>query len=346
MSTKLALRGVLFAVVAAGLTACGAKVDCNSDTVKNDALEIIQSHLDAAVWYREMKIAMTGEPRLENIKTVDERTGGTQARCRASYSYTYNDKPRAIDVTYNLAYVEDKKSTEVRVVVDDVKGGLMALAMTEKPIKNGEEKVYDTYNGNLIAVRHWTKGVEDGTQVFYDRKTKGLVHQYTAVSGRKDGEEKAWSADGTVTTNLKWKDGKATGEAMTEPGSDQLTNVKDVGYSITQLDSGQKRGQRKTYRTGSAGEYLAEVETFKDNQLDGLRQKFNQKGELVWQARYSQGQLDLDAEESKNTINDCVANRADRYRRTWATSYRPQELEQRIADETSIWEADCKEGRR
>ena len=221
----------------------------------------------------------------------------------------------------------------------------MGLVMTERPIKNGEEKIYDTYNGNLIAVRHWKKNVEDGVQESYDRQTKTLVHQYTVVSGKKEGAEKVWLADGTLVTDLTWKDGEATGVVMTERGTDRLALMKALGYSITQLKDGQKQGQRKSYDVGGGNEYLSKVENFKDDHLDGLTQKFDNKGNVIWQVRYSQGQLAMDDEATANAIGDCVANWANRYRgSSLNASVRPQDMEQRIAYETPEWERRCKEG--
>jgi len=344
MNIEFGVRGLMIVAAAAALSACGAKVDCNSDTVKKDALEIIQSHLDTATWYREMRIAITGEPKLENIKTVEKNNDGSQARCRGTYTYTYNDKPRTVDVAYNLAYLEDKKSTEVRVVVNEVQAGLMGMVMTERPIKNGEEKVYDTYNGNLIAVRHWKKNVEDGVQESFDRQTKTLVHQYTAVSGRKDGAEKVWLADGTLMTDLIWKDGKATGVLVTTVGSDQMMLVRTSSYVITQLKDGQKQGQRKTFGVGQNADYLMKVEAFKDDQLDGPTVRLDANGAVLSQVVYRQGQLAMDDEATANVIGDCVANWANRYRRTWSSSNQ-REVEQQVVYRSAGWEMDCKAGR-
>ncbi|EYS96545.1 hypothetical protein CF68_20335 [Cupriavidus sp. SK-4] len=344
MDIELGIRSLLIVAAAAALSACGAKVDCNSDSAKKDALEIIQSHLDNAVWYREMKIAITGDPKLENIKTVEKSEDGSQARCRASYSYTYNDKPRTVEVPYNLAYLEDKKKPEVRVVISEVQAGLMGVVMTERPIKNGEEKIYDPQNGNLVALRHWNKNVQDGLQESYDRQTKALMHQYTAVAGKKEGSEKAWMADGTLITDLTWKDGKPTGFLMTARGSDQLVFVKTNGYVVTQLKDGQKQGQRKTYGIGQNADYLTMVETFKDDQLDGPTVRLDTNGAVLSQVLYRQGQLATDDEATANVIGDCVANWANRYRRAWSSSNQ-REVEQQVVYRSARWEMDCKEGR-
>ncbi|CAJ5232778.1 lipoprotein [Burkholderia pseudomallei] len=338
MTIQIGVSTVLMSLVAVGLTACGGKVDCNSSDVKKDALEIIQSNLNNAVWYNEMKLAITGEPKLENIKTVDTENDGKQAQCRGTYSTTYNEKPRSIDVSYNLAYLEDKKETEVRVIVGDVQAGLMGLVLSERPIKNGEEKIYDTYNQNLVAVRHWNKGLEDGEQEFYDRNTKSLIHQYTVISGKKEGSEKGWGPDRKLTTDLTWKDGKATGfTSIDESGN--------IGHTITQLKDGLKEGPRKTYSTSHNGEYLAKVENFKNDQLDGLTQQYDEQGKVVFEVLYKQDQLALDDGATARTLNTCVQGWADNYRRTWSTSYsQKEEMDQRISYEQPEWESRCKKG--
>lgn len=287
------------------LTACGNKVDCNGSAVKKDALQIIQSHLDGAAWYNEMKLAITGDPKLENIKTVDADKDGKQAQCKASYSINYNDKLRSIDVSYDLAYLEDKKETEVKVAVGEVQGGLMGLAMVERPLKNGEEKVYDIYNHKLVAVRRWKKGREDGEQDFYDRDTEALVHQYQAADGTKVGAEKMWSPDGAVVTELAWANGKATGTMLGDTNGNPI-NRKIAPYLLIPLKNGLKEGAQKTFSSSAAGEYVAKFENFKDGKLNGLTQQFNDHGDVVYEVRYDQGKLVLDDAATARSLDACV----------------------------------------
>lgn len=311
MNIQTGVRSLLVSLVAVGLTACGAKVDCNSDAVKRDALEIIQSHLNKAVWYNEMKMAITGDPKLENIKTVDADKNGKQAQCKGAYSLTYNEKQRSTDFIYNLAYLEDKGNTEVRVVVQDVQGGLMGLAMSERPIKNGEEKIYDIYNNNLISVRHWNKGREDGRQEYYNRNNKTLVHQYDAVDGTKVGSEKRWSSDGTLITDLVWTNGKATGFMFTRGDTASIDNV--TPYTITALKDGLKDGPQKTYSSSHNGIYVNIVANFKEGKQDGTTQHFNDRGEAIFEVLYSQDSLVLDDATTARSLNACVEGHMARY---------------------------------
>ncbi|WP_302857466.1 toxin-antitoxin system YwqK family antitoxin [Ralstonia pseudosolanacearum] len=337
MNLQITIRSLLLTIFAISLTACGGKVDCNSSAPKKDALEIIQSNLNNAVWYNEMKLAITGEPKLENIKTLDTQNDGKQSQCVGSYTLTYNEKPHSIDVAYDLTYLEDKKDTEVKVAVRDVQSGLMGLAVSERPIKNGEEKVFDTYNGNLIAVRRWKKGREDGVQEYYDRESKAMVRQYTSVDGEKNGPEKAWGANGKLMTDLTWKNGKATGFATTEGGA---------GYTIVQLKDGLKEGPQKTYEASQDSEHLAKIENFKNGKLDGLTQKFNEQGKIIFEVLYREGRLAMEDNKTAQTINTCVAGLEADYRKNWSTSYyRPGEMDEHVNYKRPDWESACKEGR-
>ncbi len=119
-----------FFIITLLLQGCGTKVDCNDSKTKNTALEIIHSHLISAVWYREMSAALSS-PELKNIKTTFRNDELKQCQCSGTYSFTYNGKQREIDVAYELAYLQDKGETEVKVDVNSVKAGLMAIAMRE-----------------------------------------------------------------------------------------------------------------------------------------------------------------------------------------------------------------------
>ena len=134
------------------LQGCGNKVDCNGSKVKENAIEIIQSHLNNAAWYKDISFALSGSPELTNTKTLSQNQELKQAECSATYSFNYNGKSREIPVSYYLAYLEDKGEVEVKVAVDSVKAGIMGIAMTERPIKSGDEKTPDSAPANLTNV--------------------------------------------------------------------------------------------------------------------------------------------------------------------------------------------------
>lgn len=306
MKIKNFMRPIVIALVVISVTACGDKIDCNSSSVKKNVIEIVQSHLDNAVWYNQMKIAIKGDPTIENITKVESSSNGNQAQCMAKYSITYNEKPRSIDFNYNLAYLEDKKDTEVKVNVGEVQSGLTRIIMMESPIKNGEEKIYDT-NNKLVAVRNWKKSVEDGVQSTYDRHTGTLIHQYNMVDGKKNGVEKSWETDGTVVNEIEWKNGKANGLMYYDDSGKFLTSLKfPFPYKVVQLTDGEKNGVQKTYSVSNGVGALIQTENFKNDKLDGLTQKFDSKGNVIFQVLYSQGSLVLTDALTANSINVCI----------------------------------------
>jgi antitoxin component YwqK of YwqJK toxin-antitoxin module len=277
---RMGVRGIAVLLVALALSACGAKVDCNSSAVKEDAFEIVQSHLEAAAWYREMKLAITGDQQLENIRTmaVDKETN--RARCSGTYTLVYNGTPRSVDFSYHLSYLEDRKDTEVRVAVAEVQGGLMAIVMRERPIKNGEERI-DQHG--FVVVRRWKNGLEDGVQESYDRNTKALTRQYSMAAGKKTGIERAWSPDGLqLVEEIHWADGAKEGaEKKWSPDGKQLTT--DLQWA-----GGKQTGLGQTWD----GDLLAAETRWKDGNKDGLERKWVQTqvvAEINWVGGSKQG---------------------------------------------------------
>jgi antitoxin component YwqK of YwqJK toxin-antitoxin module len=335
------LRFLLVPLLALGLTACKGKVDCNDGSVKEDALEIIQSNLDKAVWYNEMKLAITGTSTLENIKTEHAAESGKRAECSATYLMTYNGKERSFNVEYELAYLEDKKETDVAVGIGAIQGGLMNMAASERPVKNGEEKLYGPNNKDLLVLRHWKNGREDGIQEFYSSATKSLIHQYTAQDGIKVGAEKAWLPDGTLITDLVWKDGKADG-SMRVDGSGNFYLHSLTPYTTVQLKNGVKEGPQRTFGSSHDGFYVSKVEHFKDGTLDGPTEHFDAAGEVVLHLQYSQGEMVMD-EATTRSIAACIQGWEDRYRNSWSGD--KGQLD-RIEYQRPDWESRCKKGYR
>ena len=307
------MKPTILALIATSVTACGDKLDCNSSSVKKNVIEIIQSHLDNAVWYNQMKIAIKGTPTIENITKVESSSNGNQAQCMGKYSITYNEKPRSIDFNYNLAYLEDKKDTEVKVNIGDVQSGLTRIVMMESPIKNGEEKIYDIHNGKLIAVRNWKKNVEDGLQSSYESNTGTLIHQYSMVDGKKNGIEKSWETDGTIVNEIEWKNGKANGLMHYDNSGKFLTSLKyPFPYKAVQLTDGVKNGVQKTYSVSNGVGAVIEIENFKNDKLDGVKQKFDSNGNVIFQVLYSQGVLVVNDTTTASSIKVCVEGWLDR----------------------------------
>jgi len=242
MNARFLAHSLLISLSAVALTACGSKVDCNSSAVKKDALDIIQSHLDRDPVFNQMKPAMTGEATIESIKTVDTENDGKQSQCVGSYTLTYNEKPRSIDVSYNLAYLEDKKDTEVRVGIEDIKLWLFKLKLTEPPIKNGEEKVYDGA-GRVNEILRWKNNQQDGIQEFYNPENNALAGKLNMVAGKKEGSEKQWTPDGQkLIADINWVNNQKEGsEKRWAPDGEQL--VVDLNWV-----HGKKNGTEKRVR--------------------------------------------------------------------------------------------------
>lgn len=314
MSNKSLLKRLsaiaTFCLAALILQGCGNKVDCNASKVKSDAIDIIQSHLNTAAWYTQIGMALTGEPELSGIKTVSRNDETKQAECSATYSFTYNGKPRTIDVSYYLAYLEDQKSTEVKVAVDPLKAGFIGMIQAEPPIRNGVEKVMDPKTGNLDHTITWENGVQNGVQKFYNPANGKLIAQVDVANNQKSGSEKRWNADGSaLLIDLNWVDGKATGfeKQFDSTGGKLLTDLtwKDgkatglqtTGYLSTAYDEyhlkdGVYDGIHNNYISRNYapyGVYLYKVENYKAGKLDGRLQEFGEDGKVVYEKHYKEG---------------------------------------------------------
>jgi antitoxin component YwqK of YwqJK toxin-antitoxin module len=77
--------------------------------------------------------------------------------------------------------------------------------------RTGVEKHWNPQNGELVYEAHWSDGRKDGVEQSYDKSGKSLLQEIHWASGNKEGSERAWTADGTLLTDLNWKDGKRTG---------------------------------------------------------------------------------------------------------------------------------------
>ncbi|MGX9221700.1 toxin-antitoxin system YwqK family antitoxin (plasmid) [Massilia varians] len=188
-----------------------------------------------------------------------------------------------------------------------------ALNAKQKP-KEGEEKVYDIYNRNLVAVRHWKNGREHGVQNFYNRDDgKTLTRQYHAVNGVRAGAEKAWTAQGELVGHVEWKDGKPSGYMLTDL-NDNFTNSKIVGYKIVQFKDGLKDGPVKTFSDGR----LRKIEHFAHEQLHGLTQLFNARGEVYYELMYKAGELVVDDSTTARHLELC--------RDAWLAEYKESGL--------------------
>lgn len=296
------------------LQGCGSKVDCNGNKVKENAVEIIQSHLNDAVWYKEMHAALTGKPELSSVKTLSRNDELKQSQCSAKYSFIYNGKQREVDAAYELAYLQDKNDVEVKVDVDGIKSALMGIVMREAPVRNGVEEIMDPKTGNLDHTVEWKNGIQDGVQKFYNPANNKLIAQVDVANNQKSGSEKRWNVDGSVLlTDLNWVNGKANGvEKQWDESENKISTEliwkdgKQTGFQRTynygsgvyeefQYKDGMLDGKYKRYqrRDGTSDQsfsktFLQEVKAYKNGKLDGLSQAFDEMGNLVSQNKYKE----------------------------------------------------------
>ncbi|MCG9055158.1 hypothetical protein LH442_03985 [Laribacter hongkongensis] len=344
----------LLSVCSVGLVACAKQVDCNSDDAKKDTVEILQSNLEQAAWYKDVKLAISNPPVLENIKTIAMDEQKKNAQCRGVYSFVYNQKPQQFDVDYNLTYLEDKKNAEVKVNVGNVKASFVALVISNPPIKNGEQKILDEKTGGVYQVLHWKDNFLEGMQETFNPENNALIHRFNAIAGKKTGVEQAWSPDGKqLLIDLNWIDGKPNGVEKQIRASDGklLTDVvwKDgnaTGFiydknteTITQYKDGNKNGTRKSFSPMAGGrEYVRKVENFKNNELDGVTQEFDENGRVTNETRYVQGKM-ISSLDQQSNVDACVEN--------WIAAFRKEAGEGAAVmhDQLSEWESWCKSGK-
>jgi antitoxin component YwqK of YwqJK toxin-antitoxin module len=275
-------------ILGGGLTGCGTKIDCNGNQVKEDVITIVQENLKSAAWYKEMEPAISGEPSITEVKTLSKNDELKQAQCAAQYTFTYNSSERKVDVGYNLSYLQDKKEVQVLATADQVKTGVMQLAMSEAPIKNGTQKIYDEKTGKLVQSIEWKNNVKDGNQKMWTADGETLIADIKWIDGKSNGWEKHPDKSGKIITDLVWKEGKATGF--------QTTMYIDGSPSeYFTLKDGLRNGPHKQYGIGSPGQSdLVLEDSYKDDKLDGLQRKYY-NGKVEQEIMYKDGQIVADS---------------------------------------------------
>jgi antitoxin component YwqK of YwqJK toxin-antitoxin module len=291
------------------LQGCGSRIDCNSSSVKQSALEIIQSNLNKTAIFQDINAALSGDAALTSVKTLSSNDELKQRQCSAKYTITYNGKPHEIEVGYNVAYLQDKGEPETKVAVNDVIAGIMTMAMSEGPIKNGIEKITDPKSGKLVAKRAWKNGIEDGVEEIYNPENEKMIGEIHVVNGKREGSEKRWSADGSnLLIDLNWSNGKPSGfQKQFDPtGQKLLTSLifkdgKATGFQTTgdislrydesQYSDGELNGVQKHYipKGQTNGVFLSKVENYKNGKLDGIVQELNQDGKIASEKNYKDG---------------------------------------------------------
>lgn len=321
------------------LQGCGSKADCNDSDVKKNAIEIIQEYLNKENMYRGMNAALSGTTELTSIKTLSRDNEVKRAQCSANYSFTYNEKPREVEVVYDLAYLQDKGETEVKVAaINHVVTAVVMISRAEPPIKNGIEKITDPKTGNVQHLLEWKNGVQDGVEKIYNPTTGKLIAEIHIKNGNKAGSEKRWNEDGSILLiDLNWIDGKATGIQKQYDSSGtkliidltfkdgaatglQTTGNLDYNFDEFHYKDGVYDGIHKKYlATNLSGKmYVSKVENFKNGKLDGKVQEFDDAGKIIAENNFKNG-IEVSAGSTLTSVENtkletCIDLKAIKYR--------------------------------
>lgn len=119
---RLAILGVMV------LTGCSGALTCNDGDAKSRVFEVVDSYLESALWYRDMKPGLGGR-EIFGVSTTDSNEDLGRYSCSATYMFEYKGRKKEVDFSYGLRYLEDKGESEVLVDVDTVKSRYMSAAM-------------------------------------------------------------------------------------------------------------------------------------------------------------------------------------------------------------------------
>jgi antitoxin component YwqK of YwqJK toxin-antitoxin module len=299
---------------------CGNKADCNDNQTKENAINIIQSHLEN--WDKDIILAITGTSKLTDVRSLSKDENLGQAQCVAAYTFTYNKKEREIEVQYYLSYLEDKKQVDVKVGIDDLKRGIMTMAIGEPAIKNGVEGITNPENGKIKRAVEWKDGLRVAEKVWSDDGLT-LIQDINWIDGKANGFESR-SQDGKVVTNLVWKDGKQTGTLST---LDEEYNFKDGKYD----------GDHVRYGFSSSGRKPILKETYKDGKLHGTRHEYSDDGVITQETVYENGEKIsekiFDYSET-HPVEVCVSKQVDEFI-TAGINVTP------TAEQMENWQSEC-----
>ncbi len=349
--TRFRKYRALFTLVGISLLVqgCGGKIDCNDDGFKGVAIGLIKTRLEQAVWYKQIALALSGTPALANIKTLARNDELKTGKCAATYTFVYNGKEREVDMEYDLAYLEDKKDTEVSVNVNGVAAGVMSIVMSEGPKKNGVEKFTDPRSGNLQRTVTWKDGVQDGVEEVFNPANGKLVGRANFVGGKKAGVEQGWTSDGVkLLMELNWVDGKASGthKVYNVAGDKLLTdlvwkdNIANGYQSVAQggaladgsgsyefftIKNNMKDGPYKSFEivgANSSALYLKYDGAYKEDKPHGVIREFNAAGESRGTRTYADGELvsstvEFSPDDGKLAIEKCVQAKVDAHNKAY-----------------------------
>ncbi len=110
------------------LAGCSNALTCNDSDAKTQVLEVIDSHLETARWYQDMKPDL-GDRNISGINTTEEDEDLGRYSCSATYTFEYKGRTKETEFSYDLKYLEDQGESEVLVDVNTVKSLYMTAGM-------------------------------------------------------------------------------------------------------------------------------------------------------------------------------------------------------------------------
>lgn len=110
------------------LSGCSNALKCNDSGAKSQVLEVIDSHLEDARWYQDMKSDL-GKRSIFGINTTRENKDLGRYACSATYTFEYKGKVKEAEFSYELKYLEDEDETQILVDVNTVKALYMTASM-------------------------------------------------------------------------------------------------------------------------------------------------------------------------------------------------------------------------
>lgn len=165
---------------------------------------------------------------------------------------------------------------------------LLKMFIMQPPIKNGTQKIYDPKTGRLVQLIEWKDNQLAGKQKMWLSDGATLTTDLNWIGGKATGWEKHFGDDGKILTELSWKNGLQTGYQTI-----LLGDGSPVSY--TTFKNGKKHGIHRVFSTmGASGTSYVQVEdNYMDDVLDG-RQKIYSDGKLQQEGFYKDGMLQIE----------------------------------------------------
>ncbi len=114
---------LLFSIISAGCS--DNKLACNDGDAKTKVLDVIHSHIDGTDGFDTRIKPHLGKRFISDITTLEANKELGRYKCSATYSFEWKGKMKTEDFSYDLKYIEDKKTSEAFVDVSKIRGAYM-----------------------------------------------------------------------------------------------------------------------------------------------------------------------------------------------------------------------------